>query len=270
LRRPGVAVADRGGAELAREGRDLLVEWSGHGDHVAALTERHELPLAAARDLLPNPRGLAVGAALDRVHDDVLPHGLLHRAGVRGVLHIVHVRRRVADQEHQLEGLAVGAPRELVDRVRERLVDRLGAVATAVGGERAQLAVHRVEVGAQVVELGDVRVAAVAVSDQPDADLGSRSGAHQLVGDRPDLGLGAFDEASHRASRVEHERHLDARLRRRWHHQGDGRGRFSRRGRRRRRGRGGEADGRRPEGDTSGEKARDVPSASDLHEFLRE
>ena len=72
-----------------------------------------------------------------------------------------------------------------------------------------------VEVVGQVVDLGDVVVALVAVGDEADLEVGGRLAAGDLVADGPDLGLGPVDQAAHAARRVQAEHHLHLRLLRR-------------------------------------------------------
>ena len=56
---------------------------------------------------------------------------------------------------------------------------------------------------------GDVVVADVAIGDQAHADIGVGIGIDDRGRDRPDLALGALDQAAHRARGVQHEGDFD-------------------------------------------------------------
>jgi hypothetical protein len=125
----------------------------------------------------------------------------------------------------------------------------LGGVATALGLEAREALVDRVHVGREVVDLRHVDVAAVAVGDERDAQVGPGTALADAPRDRPDPPLGAFDEAAHAPGRVEHERHLDARRRGR-HRGGHGRTGFA-----------GEDEGDRDDGQGLGSEAHGLPPA---------
>ena len=154
---------------LARSGSNGVDD----GDDAAVLRDGGEAALGLDGDVLPALGALGVVAALDGVDDDVLLDRLLARLGVLHVVLVVHVRRRVADEEDDLQRLLVVGPLDLVDGVVERLVDVLGGVAAAVGLEGLEVAVDLVEVVAEVEDLGDVLVALVAVGDEADLEVGA-------------------------------------------------------------------------------------------------
>ena len=71
-------------------------------DDAAVLRDRGVAALGLDGDVLPRLGAVRVVAALDGVDDDALLDGLLARLGVLHVVLVVHVRRRVADQEDDL------------------------------------------------------------------------------------------------------------------------------------------------------------------------
>src|SRR5262249_42304845 len=147
--------------------------------------------------------GLAVVAALDGVDDDVPRRGQLAGVRILDVVGIIHVRRGIADQEDDLQGLLRLAPGNLGDRFVKGLVDALGKIAAPLGLETHELRVNGVQVIGQIDDLGDVGVATVPVGDQADLDARGRAAAGDLVGDGPDLLLGRVDQPRHAAGGVE-------------------------------------------------------------------
>ena len=89
-------------------------------------------------------------AGQHRVDDDVLLFRHRQRGRIFGVLRIVHVRRRVADQEHDPPGVAGERPAQLVDGDVERLVDAFGPVAAAARLQLQQVGVEVLDVGGEV------------------------------------------------------------------------------------------------------------------------
>ena len=100
-------------------------------------------------------------------------------------------------------------PLQLVDGNVERLVDAFGPVAAAARLQFEKVGVEILDVGGEFDLLGDVVVADVAIGDEAHADVGVRIGIDDGGRDRPDLALGAFEQAAHRAGGVEHERDFD-------------------------------------------------------------
>ena len=119
------------------------------------------------------------------------------------------MRRRVADQEHDPPGVAAGGPFQLVDGHIERLVDALRPVAAAAGLQFQKVGVEILDVGGEFDLFGDIVVTDVAIGDEAHADVGVGIGIDDCGRNRPDLALGAFEQAAHRARGVEHERHFD-------------------------------------------------------------
>ena len=70
----------------------------------------------------------------DRVDLDPPLRGDVHLLRVVGVVGVVEVRRRVGDEEHELDRV-VAAPRRLVERVVEPGIEAFGGVAAAVGDD---------------------------------------------------------------------------------------------------------------------------------------
>jgi len=98
---------------------------------------------------------------------------------------------------------------QLVDRNVERLVDAFGPVAAAARLQFQKAGVEVLDVGGEFDFLGHIIVANVAIGDKAHADVGVGIGIDDGRGDRPDLALGAFDQATHRAGGVEHEGYFD-------------------------------------------------------------
>ena len=117
-RRSAAAAVGQGRVgQLAVDLGEPGVERRGDGDDAAVLRDGGEAALGLDGDVLPDLGAVRVGAALDGVDDDVLLDRLLARLGVLHVVRVVHVRRRVADQEDDLQRLLVVGPLDLVDRV---------------------------------------------------------------------------------------------------------------------------------------------------------
>ena len=83
------------------------------------------------------------------------------------------------------------------------------SIAASLCLELTQLRVDRVEIVGQLDDSGDIRIAAVAVSDQANPQIRRGFAASDLVADRPDLVLGALNEAAHSAGGVQAEDYLD-------------------------------------------------------------
>ncbi|MPM66963.1 hypothetical protein SDC9_113877 [bioreactor metagenome] len=147
-------------------------------------------------------------AALYGIDHNVLLPGQLAAFRIFDVVLIVHVGRKVADQKDGFHGVRLVRPLELGHRLIQRLIDRLGTVAAAVGPEGLQHTVNRVEVVGEGSALGDILIAPVTVGDQSDFDFAAAVGFLDIGGDAPDFLFGAFDQAAHRTGGVEHEDHL--------------------------------------------------------------
>ncbi len=140
-----------------------------HG--AARLLDLEEVALPQGGDLCPRLNGRFDITTLNRIDDNPF---LQRRRHDLGVLHlvVVHVRRRVADQEDHLVRLVLFAPRHVVHGIVERLVDTLGRVAATVCLEVHQRGIDGIEVIGQVDNLGHVGIATVAVRDEPNANVG--------------------------------------------------------------------------------------------------
>ena len=127
--------------------------------------------LAQPGDLLPTLGGRFILTALDRIHHDAFLQ--CHSQGIRvlDVILIVHVRRRVTDQEHNPVGVLILAPGHAVHGIIQGLVDALRAIAATVSLKIHQSGVHGVQVGGQVQNLGDISITAIPVADQPHPDF---------------------------------------------------------------------------------------------------
>ena len=180
-----------------------------HHDLTAVLRDRDETAIAELRDLAPDPFGVARAAGLHGVDQNILLLRECDHLRIFHVLRIIHVRRRVADQEHDAADVRALAPRQFVDRHRERLVDAFRPVAAATRFLLEQVGVEILDIGGEVECPGHIIVADVAVGDEVDADFGVGIGLDDRGRDRPDFALGTLDQAGHRARGVEHERDLD-------------------------------------------------------------
>ena len=156
------------------------------------------------------PGGCTRPAALDGVDDDAAALGFGQRGRVPDVVRVIHVRRCIADQEYDLIDIVVLAPRDLVDRIVERLVDAFGPVAAALGAKIHQAGVHLIEIFGQIEDAGDVGVAAIAKRDQSHLDVGILLRRGHGRCDRPDLFPGRLNQAAHAAGGIQHEHDLDA------------------------------------------------------------
>jgi hypothetical protein len=122
------------------------------------------------------------------------------------------VRRCVADQGHDPPDVAGRCPAQLVDGDVKRFVDAFRPVAAAARFQLEQVGVEILDVGGEIEGPRDIVIANVAIGDEAHADVGVGIAVDDRGRDRPDLALGAFDQAAHRARGVEHERDLDGRL----------------------------------------------------------
>src|ERR1017187_10404546 len=127
------AIGDQRHAEFVIEVGQFLIHGRRNGSHVAGLRDGGIAAFGQLRDLLPEWRGRGNAAALDGIDDQVLLHGFLAYLRVFGSARVIHVRRRVANQEDDLQYLPVLAPRHLADGILERLVHGLRLVAAARG-----------------------------------------------------------------------------------------------------------------------------------------
>ena len=167
------------------------------------------MAVAQARDLLPEARGHGIASALDRLHRDAAGAEDFRVASVVVAVLVVDVWRRVAHEEHDLQGRAL-RPGELVDGGAEGGRDVLGRVATAVRLEGHEPLVDLVHVPREVVHARDVLVGQVAVADEGDPQVGAGPALADAARDRPDLPLGPVDEPAHAPGGVENEGDLDA------------------------------------------------------------
>jgi hypothetical protein len=180
-----------------------------HHDLAAVLRNWDVAPVAELRDLPPVPFGVACAARLHGVHHDVFLLGERDHLRIFHVLRVVHVRRRIAYQEHDAADVGALAPGQLVDRDVERFVDAFRPVAAAARLEFEQIGVEVLDVGGEVEFLRHIIVADVAVGDEAHADFGVGIGLDDRGRDRPDFPLGALDQTGHGARGVEDECDLD-------------------------------------------------------------
>ena len=88
-----------------RQSSDLCIKRGRHCNRAARLVYLKELAMAEARDLCPGPGGRRNFTTLNRVdHDAFLQRGC-HDLRILHLVLIVHVRRCITDQEHDLVGL---------------------------------------------------------------------------------------------------------------------------------------------------------------------
>jgi hypothetical protein len=126
------AIRDHGAVDAALQLKDLDVVWRLDNHHLAAVLRDRDVAAAAhLRDLAPHPLGVARAAGLHRVDDDVALARDLHHLGGFDVLRVIHVGRRVADQEHDAAHLVALRPGQLGDADVQRLIDALRPVAAA-------------------------------------------------------------------------------------------------------------------------------------------
>ena len=203
-------VGDHRAVDLVLQLNDLDVVGRLDDDDVAAvLRDRNVAAVAHLGDVAPHALGVGRAAGLHGVDQDAAVARHLHHLGVFHVLRIIHVRRRVADQEQDAVDLGALRPGQLGHADVQRLVDAFRPVAAAARLQLQEVGVQVLDVGRQRKGLGDVLVADVAIGDQADADFGAGIFIDDRGRDRPDLALGAFDQRPHRAGGVEHERDLD-------------------------------------------------------------
>src|SRR6478735_3390482 len=143
------------------------------GRAAGAVSEEDEPPAGSLGDRPEGVLGGVVGGrGGDRVDGDAARLGELDRRRVRLVELPLDVRRGVADEEHELGGARRIAPGRLAERRGERLVDRLGRVATAVGDDVGQRALERLQVAGEVERRGDEGVTLVTEQGHAEADVG--------------------------------------------------------------------------------------------------
>ena len=208
LLRDGAAGHDRR-RQRAVEPGEVGVHGRHRDGHPALAVDLRVVALSERGDLLPHRGRLHVAAAEDRLHDDAPLARLRDVPVVVEPVLVVHVGRRVSDEEDDAQAGAL-APRDAVDGIVEGTRDVLRRVAPAVGIEGREVLVDLVHVPAQVVDAGHVLVAEVAVAHERDAKVGPRPPLADAAGDRPDPPLGTVDETAHAAGGVEHEGHLHA------------------------------------------------------------
>ena len=201
------SVGDHRAVELALQLDDLdVVRRLDHHDMAAVLRDRDVFAVAHLRDLAPHALGVARAAGLHGIDQDVLLARERDHLRIFHVLRIIHVRRGVADQEHDAADVGPLRPGQFGHRLMQRLVDAFRPVAAAARLQREQIGVEILDVGGQFEPLGDIFVADIAIGDEAHADFGGGIFVDDRGRDRPDLAFGAFDQSRHRAGGVEHER----------------------------------------------------------------
>jgi hypothetical protein len=181
---------NHGALDLLLQDDDVVVIGRLDDDDLSAVVgDRNEAAVAELGDIAPYPCGILCAPRKHRVDDDVLLLRHRQRGRIFGVLRIIHVRRRVADQEHDPPRIAARIPAQLVDGDIERLVDALRPVAAASRLQLEQIGVEILDVGGQVERPGDVVVADVAIGDEAHANLSIGIAVEDRGGDRPYLRL---------------------------------------------------------------------------------
>ena len=117
--------------------------------------------------------------------------------------------RGVGDQEHQLQRRRRIAPRRRIDRLGERLVERLRVVAAAVGDDLGERGAEGLHVGREVEGAGDEGVALVAVDRHREAHVRAALEGGDAGGDGVDARLEPIDLVAHRAGGVEQEQDVE-------------------------------------------------------------
>ena len=203
------AVVDAGIVELRGQARELVIKRGCNGHCRAILCYLQIGAVAELRDLLPEPQSLGLITALDGVDTDAaLPR---QRKGLRiiDVVLIVHVRRRIADQENNAIGICILPPGDGMDGIMQRLVDTLRAVTAAVCLKLEQGGMQCVQVWGQIHHLRHIVVTPVAIGDQAHTDAWCRLGRSHGGSNGPDLILRGLDQPAHAAGGIEHEHRLD-------------------------------------------------------------
>src|SRR5450631_269013 len=203
-------VGDHRAVDIVLQLDDLgVVRRFDHQQVAAVLRNRDVAAVAHLGDFAPHPLGIACAARLHGVDHDIAFARHAQHLGIFHVLRIVHVRRCVADQEHNAANLGALRPGQFRHRDVQRLVDALGPVAAAARVQLQQIGVEILDIGSEFEFFGDIVVADIAVGDQPHADFGIGIGIDDRGRDRPDFAFGALDQPTHRAGGVEHERDFD-------------------------------------------------------------
>ena len=110
------AVVEARAVELRCQRRDPRVERRLDRDGAAGLLDREVAAAPERRDVPPRRDGVAHGPALNRVDDDALGGRRSDDLRILDVVLVVHVRRRIADEEHHLVRALILAPRHAVNR----------------------------------------------------------------------------------------------------------------------------------------------------------
>ena len=116
----------------------------------AILRNRNEAAVAVLGNVAPYSLGIARVAGEHRVDDDVLLFRHRQRGRIFGVLRVVDVRRRVANQEHDPPDVAGRRPAQFVDGDVERFVDALRPIAAAAGLQLQQVGVEVMDIGGEI------------------------------------------------------------------------------------------------------------------------
>ena len=155
---------------------DGIVIRSRDGDHAPALLNGDELTFGQLGDFLPDGGGRAHRSTLNGVDDEVFLDRHFANGGILDVILIIHVRRGITNEEHDLQNLATLAPGHFLDGFMQSLVYGLGSVATTLRLKLHELAVDLVDVIGQVVSLRDVFIAAITIAYQAKFDIWGRLG----------------------------------------------------------------------------------------------
>ena len=140
LHRRGSVRQHRAADFLLQDDDLLIVRRLDDDDLAAVLRDRDETAAAELGDFAPDALGVARAAGQHRVDEDVLLLGDLQRLRILRVLRVIHVRRRIADQEDDAMDVVAVGPGELVDRDRKRLVHAFRPIAAALGAQLQRLA----------------------------------------------------------------------------------------------------------------------------------
>ena len=109
----------------------MVVERLDHHEVAAVLRDRNVAAVTHLGDGAPDPLGVAGGARLHGIDQDAAIARHAQHLRVFRVLRIVHVRRRVADEEQDAADLGALRPGQFGHRHVERFVDALRPVAAA-------------------------------------------------------------------------------------------------------------------------------------------
>src|SRR6185437_6208851 len=162
------SIIQRRPSQLRINRGQFLIVRRGDGHYTARLGDLGIGTFSELANFFPVFGTFAVAATLDRIDDDAFLAGFFAGNRIFDIVFVIHMRRRVANQEDDAQGLRVGTPLDLVDRIVERLIDALGRIAAALSLELAQFAVNGVEIVRQVDYLRDVGIRLISISNQAD------------------------------------------------------------------------------------------------------